>query len=373
MFDPHRPYNDLPDLRDIANDVETREVLKLCVEARTALAELKHAGRLLPNQDVLVNTLPLLEAQASSEIENIVTTRDALFRQATISNEDLADPATKEALRYRTALKTGFDELGKLPLATGTALKICRTIKNTELDIRKQTGTALGKEGSREVIYTPPEGESRIRDLLNDLFTFMHEREDIDPLIRMAIGHYQFEAIHPFTDGNGRTGRILNVLFLIEKDLIDLPTLYMSGYINSHKGDYYRLLQQTTRTRNWGDWLTYMITAVRESAAKSCEKINAIRSQMEATEQYIKKRLPKLPTKNLSEQMFNHPYSRIQNLVDAGIGERQSASKYLHALEKIGVLTSLKSGRDKLFINTAFLNLLLDDEHEIETFGEDMP
>jgi Fic family protein len=213
--------------------VETKAVLKACVEARAAMAGLRQATALIPNPAVLINTIPILEAQASSEIENIVTTTDALFRHARL-NELSADPATKEALRYRTALKAGFDSLKKRPLTTRTAEEICTIIRNVRMTVRKIPGTALANNATGEIIYTPPEEESRLRDKLANWERFIHESEGIDPLVRMAIAHYQFEAIHPFTDGNGRTGRIL-LLMLIEQGLLDLLILYLSRYVTLHK------------------------------------------------------------------------------------------------------------------------------------------
>lgn len=207
-----RPYNDLPRLPPQA-DVETRAVLKQCITARAALGELKQTALRIPNQAMLINTLPLLEARASSEIENIVTTTDKLFRN--VGSEDQADPATKEALRYGRALFDGFKTLKEHPLSTRTAERICSTIKGVEMTVRKVPGTALANNATKEIIYTPPENETLLRDLLANWERYIHNETEVDPLIRLAIGHYQFEAIHPFTDGNGRTGRVLNSLFLI--------------------------------------------------------------------------------------------------------------------------------------------------------------
>ena len=219
-WQPDRPWNDLPRLPPKA-DLETKAVLKQCVKSRAALAELKQAAVLIPNPAMLINTLPLLEARASSEIENIVTTADKLFQH--LQGDASADPATKEALRYRRALLQGVHELKGRPLVTRTAETICTRIKGFDMTVRKISGTALTNASTRAVIYTPPEGEKRIRDLLANWERFLHEDEALDPLIRMAVAHYQFEAIHPFTDGNGRTGRVLNSLFLVEKGLLTLP------------------------------------------------------------------------------------------------------------------------------------------------------
>lgn len=222
---PDQPYNDLP-LLPPAIELETRTVLKQCIAARTALAELKQAAELIPNQGVLINTLPLLEAQASSEIENVVTTTDRLF-QFQNANE-YADPATREALRYSSALLEGFQTLQQHPLNTRIAEQVCTRIKGTDMQVRRVPGTALANQATGEVIYTPPIGEDLLRTQLANWERYLHEARDVDPLIRMAAGHYQFEAIHPFTDGNGRTGRVLNSLFLIQEDLLTLPILYLS-------------------------------------------------------------------------------------------------------------------------------------------------
>ena len=226
-WNPEQPHNQLPALPP-AHELETRAALKACIEARAALAELKQAAQLIPNQTMLINTIPLLEAKDSSEIENIVTTTDQLFQYA--QGHDNADPATKEALRYRTALHQGFQSLKVRPLCTATAVDVCRTLKGVDMDIRRTPGTQLANDRTGEVVYTPPEGEARVRDMLADWERFLHNETELDPLIRMAVGHYQFEAIHPFTDGNGRTGRVLNILYLIQEELLNLPILYLGRH-----------------------------------------------------------------------------------------------------------------------------------------------
>lgn len=355
-FDPNKPFNDLPPLPPPA-EVETRRVLKACIEARAALAELKVAGELIPNQTVLINTIPILEAQASSEIENIVTTADRLFRFADRFAEAQADPATKEALRYRTALHEGFKQLAKRPVTTATAVKVCRTIRGVEMDIRSTPGTALANDAG-EVIYTPPQGQSRLRDLMANWERYLHDSEDTEPLIRMAVAHYQFEAIHPFTDGNGRTGRVLNLLFLVEQELLKLPILYLSGHIIRHKADYYRLLLKITTDSAWEEWILFMLRAVLETAQWTTAKIKAIRDLLDSTAETIRRDAEKIYSRELAELLFVQPYCRIGNLVDAGIVQRQSASVYLKKLSDIGVLEERKAGREKLFVNPKFLRLL---------------
>jgi Fic family protein len=333
-------------------------VLKACIEARAAVAELKQAGRLLPNQDVLINTIPLLEARASSEIENIVTTTDQLFRYAQPDREALADPATKEALRYRTALRRGAELLTKRPLVTSTAVDVCRTLLGVNLDIRRVPGTALVNQGIGKVVYTPPEGESHLRSLLANWERFLHDEEDLDPLIRMAVAHYQFEAIHPFTDGNGRTGRILNLLFLVEQELLELPVLYLSRAIIDKKADYYRLLLAVTTRDAWDDWILFMLRAITESAKWTTEHIHAIRRLMHETAEYVKAEASGVYSRELVDLIFVQPYCRIRNLVEAGIAERQTAAVYLRHLVGAGVLQEVKVGREKLFINPRLMRLL---------------
>nr|WP_272214564.1 Fic family protein [Marinicella sp. W31]MDC2880188.1 Fic family protein [Marinicella sp. W31] len=334
-------------------------MLKACISARAALAELRVSGQLIPNQSVLINSIPLLEAQASSEIENIVTTTDRLFRFA---NEPgaRADPATKEALRYRTALNEGFQSLQDRPVSTSTAVAVCRRIKGVDLDIRTTPGTALMNEATGTVIYTPPEGQDLLRDKLANWERYIHEAEEIDPLIRLAVMHYQFEAIHPFIDGNGRTGRILNLLYLVDKGLLDIPVLYLSRYIIGHKRAYYDRLLAVTTNGAWEEWILYMLQAVRETADWSTARIHAIRDLLDHTAAHLRRDLPKIYSRELAEVIFVNPYCRIGDLVQAGIAKRQAASVYLKALVDAGLLQEVKAGRENLYINPALLSLLSD-------------
>lgn len=355
-FDPLRPYNDLPPLPPAA-EIETHAVLKACIEARAAVAELKQAGELIPNQAVLINSIPLLEAQASSEIENIVTTADRLFQFAD-DREARADPATKEALRYRTALREGFASLARRPLNTRTAIDICQTIKGAVIDIRRTPGTALMNDRTGQVIYTPPEGEALIRDKLANWEQFLHTAEKIDPLVRMAIGHYQFEAIHPFVDGNGRTGRVLNLLYLVDQGLLDIPVLYLSKAIIEAKQDYYRLLLAVSTEQAWEPWILFMLAAVRSTAHWTTSRIKSIRTLIDETATRMKRDAPAIYSRELTELIFVQPYCRIANVVEAGIAQRQTASVYLKQLADIGLLNEVKVGREKLFINPALLQTL---------------
>ncbi len=366
-FDPSRPYNSLPQLPPKA-DIETRAILKACIDARAAVAALRQAGTLIPNQGVLINTIPLLEAQASSEIENIVTTTDALFRYAQIDAQK-ADAATKEALRYRTALRQGVESLKTKPLNTSTAVAVCSTIQGRDMEFRRVPGTTLTNPAKNAVIYTPPVGEALLREKLANWERFIHDQTEVDPLIRMAVAHYQFEAIHPFADGNGRTGRVLNQLMLVEQGLLDLPVLYLSRYIIGNKADYYRLLLAVTRDATWEKWILYMLAGVRETAAWTVEKIQAIHNLMSHTAEYVRSHAPKIYNRELVEVIFVQPYCRIQNVVEAELGNRQTASVYLKTLAKIGILKEVTAGREKLFIHPKFIALLTSESHKFKSYG----
>ncbi len=355
-FDPSRPFNDLPNLPP-AWETETKAILRSCIAARAALAELRVSGKLIPNQAMLINSIPLLEAQASSEIENIVTTTDRLFRYANDAAGQ-ADPATKEALRYRSALYRGFEMLKRRPVSTAMAVEVCRTIKGVDLDIRNTPGTALMNDATDQVIYTPPQGEDVLRSKLANWERYIHEVEEIDPLIRLAVMHYQFEAIHPFVDGNGRTGRVLNLLYLVDKGLLDVPVLYLSRHINRNEALYYRYLLEVTTQQAWEAWILFILDAVRTTAEWTSVKIHAIRELLDETAAAIRQKMPKIYSRELAELIFVNPYSRISDVVEADIAKRQTAAVYLKALAAEGVLEEIKAGRENLYINPPLLELL---------------
>ena len=365
-FDSKKPYNDLP-LLPPAADIESRAILKQCIGAHAALAELRQAGNLIPNQEALINSIPLLEAKDSSEIENIVTTNDALFRLAALDDAQ-SDPQTKEAFRYRTALHQGYLAMRERPLSVRTAVEICRTITGIALDIRKTRGTTLANKALGEVIYSPPENEERLRGLLANWERFIHDRKDIDPLVRMAVAHYQFEAIHPFTDGNGRTGRVLNILCLIQEKLLDMPTLYLSRHILRHRSQYYRLLLNVTTKQEWEPWISYMLTAVETTARWTTEKITAIRHLMDHTNSYVKAAVPASYSHDLIQIIFALPYCRISDVVHADIFARHRAGFHLRQLAAAGVLKEIKAGREKLFLHPKYLALLTSENHEFPRY-----
>lgn len=356
-FERQTPYNDLPPLPPLGVDLETRAILRQAIAANRALAELKGAGELLPNQAVLVRVIGLQEAKLSSEIENIVTTNDELYRAFSDENAQY-DPQTKEVLYYNAALWHGYNRLqeGQL-LTTRLFEEVVALIKQSPVGVRRGTGTVIANQ-RKEVIYTPPSGETVIRDRLSELEQFLHAEDDLDPLIKMAVAHYQFEAIHPFADGNGRSGRILNILYLIEAGLLQTPVLYLSRYIIQHKSDYYAGLRRVTEEADWENWVLFMLRAVEETARDTQGRIQDIRTLMQETADTVRDQAPKIYSKDLIEVLFAQPYCKIRFLEEAGIAKRQTASKYLQELAEIGILRRVDAGRDAYFLNTAFLELL---------------
>lgn len=354
---PSVPYNDLPPLPP-HEDLETKEVLKKCLDARVALEGLRQAVALIPNQELLIYTIPILEAQASSEIENIVTTTDTLFRY--MDNEESADPMTKEALRYRKALWSGLNSIKECPISIRTAKIICSALRDTDIDIRTMPGTYIGNANTQRVVYTPPTGEDLIREKLKNWAEFLNTESSLDPLVRLAVAHYQFEAIHPFSDGNGRTGRVLNILYLVDQNLLDLPILYLSHYIIKNKSDYYTRLLAVTEKGEWQPWILYMLEAIRDTAQKTRDKVLAICSLQEETIRAMKTNtsLRKIYSRELVDLIFSMPYTRINTLVDKNFGTRQTAAKYLSLLVDFGILSEMKTSKTRLFINKKLLDLL---------------
>lgn len=355
-FNPEVPYNELA-LLPPRMDLETPIILKACIEANKELATLKMAERLIPNQTVLINSIPILESQASSAIENIVTTTDDLFKYAD-SESTAMSPEIKETLRYRTALNQGVISIKQRPLSISTVCEICSIISGIEVDVRKLPGTTLINDFTREKIYTPPEGETHVRTLLTNWQNYLHQDDKVEPLIKLAVQHYQFEAIHPFTDGNGRTGRIINLLYLVSRDLLDTPILYLSRYIIQHKSTYYENLLRVTTHQAWEEWVLYFLNAIQETAAWTTKKILSIQNLISHTCTFVQTHAPLVYKKELIELLFMQPYVRIGNIVEHNIVSRFTASKHLKILCDIGVLVEFKLGREKLFINKKFLDLL---------------
>ena len=357
-YDRNLPYNDLP-LLPPKVELETRRVLKQVTASSRALADLRGLANLIPNQNILINGIVLQEARLSSEIENIVTTSDELYRAAA-DVDGGADPSTKEVLRYREALWRGFEEIKQRPLSTNLFIEIVRIIKKTELDVRKVPGTKLANPKTNEVIYTPPEGEAVIRNKLANLEKFLYPEPDdeLDVLIRLAIMHYQFEAIHPFPDGNGRTGRILNILLLVEHKLLDIPVLYLSRYILENRASYYEGLRRVTEEGAWEEWVLYILKAIEVTARETQERVQQILSLMDSIRAEVQEKAPGIYSKDLIETIFRNPYCKIKFVVDDGMVTRQTASTYLKVLSELGILRPHKIGREIYFINDRLFKVL---------------
>ncbi len=358
------PYNDLPNLPP-SIDAETREViLNHVVNAARSLGELKGLCETMPYEslmNLLVNTIVLQESRDSSAIENIVTTQDELY-QASIQ-ENITNPAAKEVLGYRSALYAGLDYMKDRQnlITPDLMIHIVRKIKQNNEDIRTRPGVVLKNSITGEVIYTPPCCEDVLTEKLSWLERFINEPDfcALDPIIKLAMMHYQFESIHPFGDGNGRTGRIINSLYLVHQKMLPLPVLYLSSYIVDHKQDYYRLLREVTELQNWRDWILFMTTAVKSTAQLTMKKIRGIlelKKEMEAETMSV---LEKFNNRiKLYDLMFDLPYLKIDLVVKKGIAHRQTASLYLNLLESGGVLKSLKMGRTTYFLNYRLMELI---------------
>jgi Fic family protein len=338
-------------------DIETKRILKKSISANRALAKLNGVAKIIPNQEILINSLILQEAKDSSEIENIITTHDELYQSSLdISN---ISQAAKEVQNYRRALLKGFELVKEHSLLlTRHIVEIQQELEGNVAGTRKQSGTVLKNQATGEVIHTPPQEESTIRDLLDNLEQYINTNDEVDPLIKMAIIHYQFESIHPFYDGNGRTGRIINILYLVLNGLLDLPILYLSSYIIKYKSDYYRLLQEVREKEAWEEWILYMLEGVEQTATKQTELINDIKELMDSTKVKLKNELPKIYSKDLLEVLFIHPYTKIDMLVEHLGVHRETASKHLKSIAKIGILKPVKLGRTVFYVNVKLFDLL---------------
>lgn len=355
-FNKAEPFNDLPPLPPFA-EFETKEVLTKTIKASRALAELKGAIRNLPNPSLFLDTLHLQEAKASSEIEQIITTNDDLYK-AVVSDKKFNNSATKEVINYKEAIWLGLKRLEQKPfISTNLCVEIVQCIKQNEAGIRTTPGTTL-TNGKGEIIYTPPSGEKVIREKMANLESFINENNHIDPLIKLAISHYQFEAIHPFSDGNGRTGRILLLLQLKLEKLLDIPALFLSEYIIENKDKYYQGLRAVTENNDWSEFILYMLDMVEKTAVKGLNRLESIIKLMDKTGEEIKGLLPKVYSKDLLEVIFKLPYTKRQNLIDIGLGTPKTVGNYLIALEGKGFLKSVKVGKEKLYLNLALMNLL---------------
>lgn len=350
-----------------AGELESKAVLKLAATAHRHLAELKGRAATIPNQGILIDTLSLQEAKASSEIENIVTTQDELF-QSTLFPENPASPAAKEVALYRDALHLGLRQMAAKQhiLSNNILIAMFQLLKGTDSGFRTTPGTALKNEQSGEIVYIPPQHPQEVERHMAALENFINDSDnsDLDPLIRMAIIHHQFESIHPFPDGNGRLGRIINVLYLTQQDLLDIPILYLSRYITANKGEYYRLLQRVRDHDDWEAWIVYMLSAVAETARQTTDLVESIRRLMAEYKQRIRDHHHKIYSQDLLNNLFRHPYTRIEYLVDELAVSRQTAAKYLDQLSADGLLTKHQAGRNVYFINAPLVDLLFRSETE---------
>jgi len=355
-FDQKIPYNDLPLLPPKA-DIETKNILRKTISAGRALAQLNGALQNLPNPTLFLDTVYLQEAKASSEVENIITTNDDLY-QSLVADRKIENPAIKEVLSYKEALWLGLEELKTKPfITTNLCIKIVQCIKQNTASIRVTPGTTLSTPQG-EVIYTPPNGENVIREKLANWEKFINKDDNTDPLIKMALMHYQFEAIHPFADGNGRTGRILLLLYLKMSGLLDIPAIYLSEYIIKNKTAYYQKLRSVTEKDEWEAYILYMLDMIEETSARGLERLNKITAIMDKTAEEIKKRLPKVYSKDLIEILFRLPYTKRQHLIDENIGNLKTVGNYLITLEENGFLKSVKVGKEKLYLNQQLLKIL---------------
>jgi len=358
-FDKNLPYNDLPNLPPKVN-LETTAIFKATIRANKLLAELKGYCQTLPYPQLLLNTIVLQESKESNAIENIVTTQDELYK-ATLMGDAVKNQAAKEVLQYREAMYWSIEELHRTKIiTTNLMVGIMQRLRNTSENIRKNPGTKLANPINNNIVYTPPEGEDIIREKLAKLEVFINDGQfsDLDPLIKMALIHYQFEAIHPFSDGNGRTGRILNVLYLIQQELLGLPVLYLSHYIIQNKPDYYRLLKSITEDDNWEEWVLFVINGVAQTSEMTLRKINAILELKLQTEVKAKEALNSSYSKELVDLLFSYPYIKIKVLEDNKIAKRQTASEYLKKLETKKILSSIKIGNEIYYINKNLIEIL---------------
>ncbi|MRG44786.1 Fic family protein [Chitinophaga sp. SYP-B3965] len=356
-------FNDLPPLFPVEVNLETPEIFRQLAKASRHLGELNGLCASLPDPQILINTIVLQESKDSSAIENIVTSQDELYRAAT--EEKTLDHTSKEVLSYRKALYTGLErmQIQQNLLLTNTMIEIVQTIKQNKAGIRNTPGTALKNGISGEIIYTPPCCENVLREKLESLERFINDPalSSLDPLIKMALIHYQFEAIHPFSDGNGRTGRIVNALYLVQQGLLSQPVLYLSSYIVKYKTEYYQLLRGVTENNNWHDWVMYMLTAISETAQLTTYKIRSMLALKQEYERSVKHILGSSFNYDLVRLMFTLPYLKIELLEKRNIAHRQTASVWLKKLIDADILRPMKMGRTTYYINFRLMDLFVND------------
>jgi Fic family protein len=342
------------------DDIETKAVMKKTALARSALAEMKGAALSIPNQSILINTLSLQEAKDSSAIENIITTHDELYQADFLKNQ-FKSIASKEVHRYAQALRWGFETVKEKGfLSNNHLIEMQATIEENDAGFRKVPGTALKNEQTGEVVYTPPQTHDEVLGHMTNLESFINNDElsDWDPLVKMAIIHHQFESIHPFYDGNGRTGRIINILYLVKEGMLNLPILYLSRYINQNKGDYYRLLQKVRTENAWEEWVLYILEGVEQTSMQTIKIIEGIKELMKVHKQRIRTELPKIYSQDLLNNLFKHPYTKIDFVIEEAGVSRKTAAKYLNQLDELGIVSKQKIWKDNYYVNTDLYTLL---------------
>ena len=342
-------------------ELETKKVLKQLTRSHRALAELKGFADVIPNKNILINAVTINEAKDSSEIENIITTHDELFKA--MSGENYDNPSSKEVTNYRTALWHGYRLVKEKGfLSTNMMIEVQQLIEANRAGIRKLPGTVLRNDVTGEVIYTPPSEEQEILLLLSNLEKYINDDYDnIDPLVKLAVIHYQFEAIHPFYDGNGRTGRIINILYIVLKELLDSPILYLSKFIIRNKSAYYRLLQEVTVKGKWEDWILFILQGIEETAEETLLLVKEISTLLENTAEQIKEVLPKIYSKELVDLIFYEFYTKISYIQDGLNVSRKTASSYLSSLEEAGFLISEKIGRERIYLNKGLVQIVKEN------------
>lgn len=346
-----------PQFNGILIELETKDIMRETAKANRKLAELKGYSEIVPNKNILINAITLNEAKESSEIENIITTHDELFSALSKTKELFG--SAKEVLNYKEALWRGIELIKeKGILTTNMFVEVQAIIEGNHAGIRKQGDTKLINDKTGEIVYTPPETETEIRNLLGNLERYINEEDEVDTLIKLAVVHYQFESIHPFYDGNGRTGRIINELFLVMKGLLDAPILYLSKYILSSKNDYYRLLNDVHNTGDWEAWILYILKGIQETSEKSLSVLRKINELIENTSDEIKTKHPKIYSKELVVLLFTEFYTRISSIEHGLNVTRKTASNYLNELVESGILVVEMKGKDKLFINKKLLDIM---------------
>lgn len=352
----------------LKKEIETKKVLKKLPNARAALAELKGVAATMPNPSILINTLSLQEAKDSSAVENIITTHDELFK-AELNMNLVKNIAAKEVQNYAMALKIGYEYVFKNKLITnGIILEIHKELEQNNAGYRALPGTDLKNDKTQEVIYTPPQSKLVIKSLMSNLIDYINndQLDDLDPLIKMAIIHHQFESIHPFYDGNGRLGRIINILYLVEKNLLEYPSLYLSRFIIQNKLKYYLLLQNVRDTNDWESWICFILDAVESVSKQAIKLITDMKKEMQGYKFFIRDNF-KFYSQDLINNLFKHPYTKIEFLQSDLKVSRQTASKYLNQLaeNKGDILTKVIIGRDNYFVNNSLLKLFSEYDYKL--------